>query len=120
MRPIQYLLGGILVCLIGIAPVRAKDVRARQPALDALSSRSFVEIQDCLGDKYIATINFTVASSPISRGITYNVRSNQTGFVLILDLRDEGEKRTAKVYVKASPMSFVKTSEHLTKIQSCL
>lgn len=100
--------------------VMAKDLRDRKPAIQQVSQRSQAEIEACLAERWVRTIDFPVGTVPMPKGIIYNVRSPVAAFAMSMEIRDEPQGRVVTAWIKTAPVTFVKVKDHIAKVRSCL
>lgn len=110
----------LLALTLAAEPVAAKELRDRRPVINQASERSFADIQQCLAERWVQTIDFPVGTVPMQNGIIYNTRSPVTAFAMAVEVRDQGTVRQVTAWVKTAPLSFVKVGDHLAKVRGCL
>lgn len=110
----------LLALTFAAHPVAAKELRDRKPVIDQTSERSLADIQKCLTERWVQTIDFPVGTVPMQNGIIYNTRSPVTAFAMAVEVQDQGTVRRVMAWVKTAPVSFVNVGNHLAKVRGCL
>lgn len=104
------------------APVLAGQVgleawRARPPRWQMTSTRSLVDLEGCLGSKWAGTQHTQMLMMPIEHGMSWQNNGHPRN--LLVDLTDDGDHRTIKLWLRVYMGITVGAKEQIAKLGRC-
>ena len=87
-----------VIFLLTLTGATLAQWRKRSPRWTGVSSKSFVDLEGCLGSKWAATQSTKYDVMPIERGISYTNAGEQRD--ILVDVTDDGDHRTIKLWLR--------------------
>ena len=114
----------VWACLViaGAAPAMAGPVglqvwRAKTPRWEMTSSRPLTDLEGCLGSQWAGTQHTQMLMMPIERGMSW--QNNGHPRDLLVDLTDDGDHRTIKLWLRVYMGITVGAKEQIAKLGRC-